>query len=389
MRYLPLLLALCLTLPARADDMGLRLRTLAQKHAASVVTVAVTISVEDQRVEVEAEGLIIDSSGLVMTTNTAIDPLSSRPDSGGGDSGIVTNVIGAKIVLPGGVDVPARLMLRDKTRNVAFLRPLKPLNLPALPFAQSRAIAGQGDVVTLVGRLGKAGARTPAVENVRLLAVMDKPRTLYVLPISAMRLGEAVFNDKGELLGVVSMRIAPSSGRASLNETDRYVAVVIPCADIWTIALQTPPLKAAAKPATAKPATAKPAAKPAAKPMAKPATPKPAAQVAALRTTDLRVGTGPAAKAGDELTMNYRGTLLNGKMFDQSYGRGPFDFELGAGSVIEGWDKGIVGMKVGGKRRLVIPAKMAYGGNSPSPDIPANSTLVFEVELLAVNGKTK
>ena len=96
-----------------------------------------------------------------------------------------------------------------------------------------------------------------------------------------------------------------------------------------------------------------------------------------------------AAKKGDQLRMNYKGTLQNGKVFDQSYGRGPFEFELGAGDVIEGWDKGIVGMKVGGKRKLVIPAKMAYGADSPSPDIPANSTLVFEVELLSVNGKTK
>ena len=115
---------------------------------------------------------------------------------------------------------------------------------------------------------------------------------------------------------------------------------------------------------------------------------KPEADTTELKIIDQRVGTGPAANTGDQLSMNYKGTLLNGKIFDQSYGRGPFDFQLGAGNVIEGWDKGIVGMKVGGKRKLVIPANLAYGERSPSADIPPNSTLVFEVELLSVNGKT-
>ncbi len=114
----------------------------------------------------------------------------------------------------------------------------------------------------------------------------------------------------------------------------------------------------------------------------------PEADVTELKIVDERVGTGPTANTGDQLSMNYKGTLLNGKVFDQSYGRGPFDFQLGAGNVIKGWDQGIIGMKVGGKRKLVIPADLAYGAQSPSPDIPANSTLVFEVELLSVNGKS-
>ena len=115
---------------------------------------------------------------------------------------------------------------------------------------------------------------------------------------------------------------------------------------------------------------------------------KPEPDTKELKIIDQRVGTGPAANTGDQLSMNYKGTLLNGKVFDQSYGRGPFDFQLGAGNVIKGWDQGIVGMKVGGKRKLVIPADLAYGAQSPSPDIPSNSTLVFEVELLTVNGKS-
>ena len=103
-----------------------------------------------------------------------------------------------------------------------------------------------------------------------------------------------------------------------------------------------------------------------------------------LLTEDITVGTGTEAVAGKHVVVNYQGTLLNGTVFDSSYTRGtPFDFDLGAGQVIQGWDQGVVGMKVGGKRKLVIPAELAYGDRAIGP-IPANSTLVFEVELLAV-----
>ena len=107
-----------------------------------------------------------------------------------------------------------------------------------------------------------------------------------------------------------------------------------------------------------------------------------------LKIVDERVGTGPVAKAGDQLSMNYKGTLTNGKVFDQSYGKAPFDFPLGGGQVIQGWDKGIVGMKVGGKRKLVIPPALGYGDQGAGADIPPGATLIFEVELLSVNGKT-
>ncbi len=109
--------------------------------------------------------------------------------------------------------------------------------------------------------------------------------------------------------------------------------------------------------------------------------------VTKLQITDERVGTGPVAQSGDDLSMNYKGTLTNGEVFDQSYGKAPFDFKLGAGRVIPGWDQGIVGMKVGGKRKLVIPPDMGYGASGQGP-IPPNATLIFEVELLSVNGKS-
>jgi len=106
--------------------------------------------------------------------------------------------------------------------------------------------------------------------------------------------------------------------------------------------------------------------------------------------TDLVVGTGAEAAAGKMLTVHYTGWLYNesrtdqkGAQFDSSVGRTPLTFTLGAGQVIQGWEQGFEGMKVGGKRRLVIPPSLAYGGTRRGP-IPPNATLVFEIELLAV-----
>ncbi|MDB5189101.1 MAG: FKBP-type peptidylprolyl cis-trans isomerase [Parcubacteria group bacterium] len=103
-----------------------------------------------------------------------------------------------------------------------------------------------------------------------------------------------------------------------------------------------------------------------------------------LTITDEIVGTGPAAKAGDTVTVNYVGSLPDGTVFDASAKHGQaFSFQLGAQQVIAGWDQGLVGMKVGGKRKLVIPPDMAYG-NRDLGVIPPNSTLVFEVELVKI-----
>jgi FKBP-type peptidyl-prolyl cis-trans isomerase len=105
-----------------------------------------------------------------------------------------------------------------------------------------------------------------------------------------------------------------------------------------------------------------------------------------LQATDEVVGTGSTAEAGDSVTVNYVGALTNGTVFDASanHGSSGFTFTLGAGQVIKGWDLGVAGMKVGGKRKLVIPASLAYGDQAIGNVIPANSTLVFEVELTNV-----
>lgn len=101
-------------------------------------------------------------------------------------------------------------------------------------------------------------------------------------------------------------------------------------------------------------------------------------------STDVVVGTGAEAVAGKKVTVHYVGTLENGTVFDASTQRGqPFTFTLGVGQVIQGWDEGVAGMKVGGKRHLVIPAEKAYGDRAVG-SIPAGSTLIFEVELLGV-----
>ncbi|MFA5998052.1 MAG: FKBP-type peptidyl-prolyl cis-trans isomerase [Candidatus Paceibacterota bacterium] len=110
-----------------------------------------------------------------------------------------------------------------------------------------------------------------------------------------------------------------------------------------------------------------------------------------LMMNDEVVGTGAAAEAGDSVTVNYVGALTDGTVFDASENHSAtgFTFTLGVGQVIKGWDQGILGMKEGGKRQLLIPAELAYGNQSPAPSIPANSALVFEVELLKVEKGTR
>jgi FKBP-type peptidyl-prolyl cis-trans isomerase len=107
--------------------------------------------------------------------------------------------------------------------------------------------------------------------------------------------------------------------------------------------------------------------------------------MADLQIEELAPGTGPEATAGKTVSVHYTGWLTNGTKFDSSVDRGrPFNFRLGAGEVIKGWDQGVQGMKVGAKRKLTIPPELGYGSRGFPGAIPPNSTLVFEVELLGV-----
>ena len=107
--------------------------------------------------------------------------------------------------------------------------------------------------------------------------------------------------------------------------------------------------------------------------------------MAELLIEDLQAGTGPEAVAGRDVDVHYTGRLTDGKKFDSSLDRGrPFSFRLGAGQVIQGWDRGVAGMRVGGKRKLTVPPELGYGARGFANLIPPHSTLVFEVELLAV-----
>ena len=110
------------------------------------------------------------------------------------------------------------------------------------------------------------------------------------------------------------------------------------------------------------------------------------ADVTELKIEDVKVGTGAEAKDGAIVTVNYTGWLTDGTKFDSSLDSGqPFQFTVGGGEVIQGWDQGVAGMKVGGVRKLTIPADLGYGSQGAGGVIPPDATLVFEVELLAVN----
>src|SRR5579884_2356705 len=154
----------------------------------------------------------------------------------------------------------------------------------------------------------------------------------------------------------------------------------------------SPPAKAPSTPKAPETATA---SKPAKAPAAPKAGTKPTAKAAAgkvvtlpdgLKYEDIVVGTGPEAKPGQTVAVDYVGTLADGTEFDASSKHGgPFEFPLGAGQVIKGWDEGVAGMRVGGKRKLTVPPDLGYGASgTPDGTIPPNSTLIFVVDLRAI-----
>ena len=172
-------------------------------------------------------------------------------------------------------------------------------------------------------------------------------------------------------LAVVFFALALALGCARLTEPAKEEAIQAESPQPAASASAQPAPTATAKPAeTQKPAEAPP-----------PSNEK-------LVIKDLVVGKGTEAKTGDSVKVHYVGTLPDGKEFDSSKKNNkPFDFELGAGRVIKGWDQGVAGMKIGGKRKLTVPPSLGYGARGFPPVIPPNATLIFDVELLEVKKK--
>ena len=112
-------------------------------------------------------------------------------------------------------------------------------------------------------------------------------------------------------------------------------------------------------------------------------------EIQGMKVEILKQGSGAEAKTGDTVTVNYTGTLTDGTKFDSSLnpGRTPFQFTLGQNRVIQGWELGVAGMKVGEKRKLTIPPELGYGPAGRPPVIPPNATLIFEIDMVSINGK--
>ncbi|MES2461779.1 MAG: serine protease [Armatimonadota bacterium] len=263
---------------ASADTIGDTARTLLAKNKGVVVQFNVVVKIgggavgEEQNAEQEAKGVVIDPSGLIVTTNFAIDPTSVFASMGGGDamSKITSKVVSIRILTPEGEEIPARVVLRDTDRNLAFLRPITPPTTP-LPYVdlKSGGKAQVGDVIFVYGRMGKSGNRGAEVNYSRVTGMVERPRLQYVIqPLpGSSDFGAMAFNEQGLPLGLLSFRVAPGKRGGFGGSGSDTLMVVVPTEDIAEIGAQAPQVKdvkeevvTPAKPAAAPKAPGKAAA---------------------------------------------------------------------------------------------------------------------------------
>jgi len=237
---------LLLSSTPRADPQGQMLRALSAKYKPSLVTLSLIVKLsaggyEDQS-ELEASGFLLDSSGLVVTTNSAIDPAAAfAGGSEGMGASMSSRVVGVKILATDGQEIPAKVVLRDKDKNLAFVRPLKaPVKKLSGVNFQNSATAQIGEPIYFLGRLGKTGGRAVEAKSSRIVSVLDKPRRMYVLDAFAyLYVGNLAFNEKGQPLGLLTQRLP--IGKARLSE--RSLPIIIPARDVWEVARQAPQAK--------------------------------------------------------------------------------------------------------------------------------------------------
>jgi hypothetical protein len=218
-------------------------------------------------------GIVIDSTGLVVTTNSAIDPmamLAAAMDEDSRDE-ITTKVVSARMLTADGDEIPAKVVLRDSDRNAASLRPI---TAPASPMSyvdlKTAGTARIGDPLFIVSRLGRIASRSLQVQAPRVTSLMERPRTLYIADTMGRTMaGNLACTEQGTPLGIVTMRVGSggSRTRSLFLPSNRFLPVILPADDLLELARQAPRAKDV-KERDAAPA--KPAAKPETKPDGKP-----------------------------------------------------------------------------------------------------------------------
>ncbi|MBC8103264.1 MAG: trypsin-like peptidase domain-containing protein [Cytophagales bacterium] len=237
---------------ARADATGDMARSLLERNKGAAITCTVVIKVaggpngEESNGELEVEGVVIDASGLIVVPNTSIDPTSLFASiAGEGAIGNVTSkVVSVRILTTGSAEIPAKVVLRDTDRNLAFLRPITAPATP-LPFVDLKTAgkAQAGEAVFVLGRMGKTGNRGAEVGFTRVTGTIERPRLTYVVqPLTgAGSPGNLVFNEQGQPLGLLGVKL--SVGRRSGFGGQDVLQIVVPVEDILEIGAQAPQAK--------------------------------------------------------------------------------------------------------------------------------------------------